>query len=90
MHFLLPLEKGGWEGFEKLSLFKLIFQIHLNPPFLKEEENSQFSIFNQFFNFSIFILFLNLNIESLEIYWKLVIGHWKFLLKFQGFEILKD
>ena len=40
MHFLLPLEKGGWEGFEKLSLFKLNFQIHLNPPFLKEEEKS--------------------------------------------------
>jgi len=34
------LEKGGWEGFEKLSLSKLAFQIHLNPLFLKGEENA--------------------------------------------------
>jgi len=33
------------EGFEKLSLSKLIFQIPLIPPFLKGEENA-FAVFS--------------------------------------------
>jgi len=37
---LLSLEKRGWEKFEKLSLYKPVFQIPLDPPFPKGEKNT--------------------------------------------------